>query len=255
MSTTIENATAAARALANLIRGKVPIDCGTERWPALGWALLARIAGTTETIVALTPDRPSNDGLCLLRILFEHVVTFAWIAAGPIDKRVDLFRKHDAKERIKADDDLRKIGDSALEPNTRAELVALRDSINEEYPNLVLRAEAADLYWKERVEEFVEDSTSPYSFRGMYRQLYRHASSLVHPSLLGLNRVTTKNLDGTRSIHMEAANDPPFPIGLTAVVLGAAVIVSEHALGWPPVGTVDDIVARHNRVPPPPESN
>jgi hypothetical protein len=89
----------------------------------------------------------------------------------------------------------------------------------------------------------------------MYRQLYRHGSSLVHPSLLGLNRVTTVNPEGSRSIHMEATNDPPFPIGLTAVVVGAAVIVSEHALDWPPIGTVDHIVARHNWVPPAPESD
>ncbi|MBI3770335.1 MAG: hypothetical protein HY271_17830 [Deltaproteobacteria bacterium] len=249
MPNAVESATAAARELAALIRDRLPIACGTDRWPSLGWALLARMAGTTGTIVTLRSSQSANDGFCLLRVLYEHVVTFAWLAADPVDERIDLFRKNDAIERIKADNDLRSIGDYSLEPETRRQLEALRDSIAGNCPKVPQRAEIADLYWKDRIEEFVEDSTSPYSFRGMYRQLYRHGSFLVHPTLLGLNKVTTQNPDGTRTIHMEAVDRPPFPIGLTVVVQGAALIVAEHALQWPPLGTVNNIVSSHNWVP------
>ncbi len=248
MPNPLDGATAAARELATLIRNHLPIECGTERWPSLGLAMLARMAGTTETIATLTPTGPSTDGFSLLRILYEHVVTFAWIAAGPVDERVDLFRKYDAIERIKTDNDLRSIGDHVLEPDVLRELEVLRDTIAGDLPKLPRRAELADLHWKDRIEG-LKDSASTYSFRGMYRFLYRRGSTLVHPTLLGMNAVVKKHSDGTRTIHMEATDQPPYAIGMTAVVLGAALLVAEQALQWPPRGTVGDIMERHNWTP------
>ena len=106
----------------------------------------------------------------------------------------------------------------------------------------------ADLHWRDRVEG-LEDSASTYSFRGMYRFLYRRGSTLVHPTLLGMKAVVTMRPDGARTIHMEAADQPPYAIGMAAVVLGAALLVAEQALQWPPLGTVDDIMERHNWTP------
>ena len=205
----------------------------------VAWAFLGRFAGTAEAITALLPLRREIDSHCLMRVLYEHVVTFAWIAAGPIKERIDLFKKNDGVERIKVDNEFRQINGEALRPEVRAYFEGVCASISADFPPLTERALKADEYWAGRIEGMGK-RRSPYSFSGFYRVLYRHGSALVHPTVYGLQRLVTDLPSGAKQVHIERDAEERSPSGMAAILVGQALFVSADVLGWP---TADEIMA------------
>lgn len=237
-----ERAAAATRALAALIRNRLPVEVESpdhDPWPMVAWAFLGRFAGEAEAIVALLPLRREIDSHCLMRVLYEHVVTFAWIAAGPIKERIDLFEKNDAAERIKVDNEFRQIKGEALRPEVRAHFERVCASIPGDFPPLTERALKADEYWAGRIEGMGK-RRSPYSFSGAYRVLYRHGSALVHPTVYGLQRLVTDLPDGRKRVHIERDAEKRSPAGTAAILVGQGLFVAAETLGWP---TADEVHA------------
>ena len=69
-------------------------------WPMVGPALLTHATSNLRSIVfRLRPDGAHNDASRLLRSLYDHIVTFAWLAADP-PTRLALWRKEDLEERL-----------------------------------------------------------------------------------------------------------------------------------------------------------
>lgn len=54
-----------------------------DNWPVTAAALIAKATRTLEAICFLRASGFSADAIILLRSLFEHVVTFAWLATDP----------------------------------------------------------------------------------------------------------------------------------------------------------------------------
>src|SRR4051812_39094485 len=101
----------------------LPRDVGSTgahgEWPISGWAMLARMAGTAESIVALIPERRATDAGVLVRTMLESMVTFAWIGIDSASHAPARLR-WDRRQRLKADNDVRASGAPALlEPETR----------------------------------------------------------------------------------------------------------------------------------------
>lgn len=81
-------------------------------------------------------------------------------------------------------------------------MLGQRDRLPKQMPDLVQRAEAAEDHWAGKVE-FLKDSNSTHSYRGLYASAYRLHSSIGHASLMGLNFVTVDLPGGTVRIQLE----------------------------------------------------
>jgi hypothetical protein len=73
--------------------------------------------GSLEAILALVPLRREADADTLLRSLYKHVTTFAWLAGEP-EERMRRWLKSDCEGRLHADDDCRKVGVKILDDDT-----------------------------------------------------------------------------------------------------------------------------------------
>jgi uncharacterized protein DUF5677 len=96
-----------ADALAALVEARLPVEDDVvgvhQAWPPVGPALFSRATGTLRSIMLLRPAGAHNDAARLLRSLYDHVVTFAWLAADLSAERLALWRPKDLVERLKAD--------------------------------------------------------------------------------------------------------------------------------------------------------
>src|SRR4051794_21447918 len=108
-----EQASRRSRAMLGLIDQlyprTVPATGAHHDWPAAGWAMLARSAGSLGSVMALLAPRRAIDAAVLARTLYEQAVTFAWIAINPTE-HARRWVRWDRRQRIKADNDLRDVG-------------------------------------------------------------------------------------------------------------------------------------------------
>lgn len=226
-----------------LVRRHLPMDVRVtgpgDAWQLVGPALLARQVGSLEALFALRPLDRQADGFVLLRTLYEHAVTFAWFAADPGADRHSRLLKSDAVARLDADADIAKLGVSMLTVEERAKFESQRDRLPKQMPDLSQRAEAADSHWAGRVE-YLKESSSTHSYRGLYATAYRHHSAIAHPSLMSLNFVTVDLPDGVVRIRLEE-RDPDMngPLGLGVILFAFSLYIGGQTLGWPEAEEID----------------
>lgn len=108
-----EQAEQRGRALIELVRPHLPITLPplniAKSWALVGPGLIARMVGTLEAVFALRPLDRVADPMILGRSLYDHAVTFAWLAADPGEERLERFQKADLCRRLQVDDDCRKL--------------------------------------------------------------------------------------------------------------------------------------------------
>jgi hypothetical protein len=166
-----------------------PRDIPTTRrhddWAVTGPAFIARSTRLVQALLELPNEHESAAGV-LVRVLHEHVTTFAWIAIDP-PKNLPQWVRRDRAERLKADNDMvASFGVRLLDPARKAEFEAERDAIPDGWQAMPGMAEQADRHWAARVKEF---STDRNGLRGMYVIIYRQFSTLVHGMPESLHRV------------------------------------------------------------------
>lgn len=173
-----------SRALIELVREHLPLD-GPDVppeavFPIVGPALIARQTGTLDAILRL--GRHGSDSLVLVRSLYDHAVTFAWLAAEPGAERSQQFMRDDAVSRLRADNDCRDLGEPILTDARRAFYEARKARYPEDMPKLIRRAELADDHWGQGQLPGFGSSDSTHSYRGMYAVAYRRQSAYEHAS-------------------------------------------------------------------------
>lgn len=206
-------------------------------WNTAGPALIARATRSLQAIATLQNGLFNADAAVVLRTMFEHVVTFAWLAADP-PAHLPLWVKFDRQQRISADNDARAEGDPLLADEERAGFQQEINGCAGTFPGLPARAHAADVHWSALLEQH-PGPRSRYSFRGMYRVLYRHASALTHVTPYGLHAF----IAGDRPnliIGGELVPEEFNSFTLAPAVLGSGLVISGHALGWPSMEELDD---------------
>src|SRR6266571_905720 len=231
------------RSLVALVTRDLPKDFdASQRWPAIGVALLSRMTTTLSSILDLQNRRLETDAATLTRSLYEHAVHFAWIAADPSRERLNHWRKHDLLARLKADDDARAHGMDMLRPERRAEFQAQFDAIDGAVPlNLADLAIAADKRWGGRVQGMGRH-TEALSFSGWYSLLYRSYSAVAHPSEMGLHRVTGELAVGRLRIDLEGPlSTRTGPYGIATFVFGVVLYIASDALSWPDAELVSEV--------------
>jgi Family of unknown function (DUF5677) len=235
-----------ARALIELATPHLPesvrVGGPVDAWALTGPALIARQIGSLDALAALRPLDRQADAIVVLRSLYEHAVTFAWMAADPSEDRLERFLKTDAVARLKAADDARSVGVKILDDGNQAVFEKQKADLPNEMPPLDQRATAADKHWSGKVRG-LEVSSETKSYRGLYAIAYRHHSAIAHPSLMGLNLVTVDLPDGSKKVQPEV-RDPDFhgPYGLGVVLFGFSLYIAGQALpGWPEEAEIDDV--------------
>jgi len=212
-------------------------------WPLVGSGLLVHATSSLRSIVfRLAPDGAHNDASRLLRSLYDHVVTFAWLASDP-PSLLPVWRKSDLQERLKMDREARSAGEQLLADDVREQMERDVAGIDGNAPDLASKAVIADRHWAPRIDEFRADGLG--SLRGLYTILFRQHSGLVHATMRGLNHVSVDLEPPRRRIAMEdVAPEGSGPYGMATVVYGLGLLVAAQALGWPDAGEVERIFDR-----------
>jgi hypothetical protein len=212
-------------------------------WPMVGPALLAHATSNLRSIVfRLRPDGAHNDASRLLRSLYDHIVTFAWLAADP-PPRLALWRKGDLQERLKIHREFEAAGEQLIPDADREQMERDISRLEGKAPDLASKAAAADKHWIPLIGGALRaDSLS--SFRGFYTILFREHSGLVHATMRGLNHVTIDLAPPRKRVVLEAPLESRGPYGMATTVYGVGLLVGAQALGWPDANEVEAIFAR-----------
>jgi uncharacterized protein DUF5677 len=242
-----DSITLRATALVELVEGRLPVEgdgTGPETaWPMVGAALLSHATSSLRSIVfRLRPDGAHNDGSRLLRSLYDHVLTLAWLAADPYP-RLRLWRKDDLKKRLTMARELEEVGEELFSAEDREQMERDIDAIEGSAPNLAVKAQQADEYWSPRTAEI--ESGTARSFRGLYSALFRDHSGLVHATFRGLNHVSIDLAPPRKRVVLEAPLEGNGPYGMATVVYGLGLLIAAQSLDWPDAEEVERIFARY----------
>lgn len=172
---------AAARTLLSLTEEQFPAQSpsGDDEWHAYAAAFVCRMSELVRSIFVLMKDGRTIDGGLMLRVLYEHVVKFCWIAAEP-DTRYAIWRSDGLMQRRKLHNDALPFGATILDDQQLAEVEAATAQL----PAMPQLAEQVDAYWGGRIDAFrPRVNGEPFqllTIRGMYVPAYRTLSEPVH---------------------------------------------------------------------------
>lgn len=135
------------RALVDLASDQLPREVQGESdavLPELVCAgLLAREIEIAGSVLDLEHRPADSSQAILIRSLFDHATTLAWIAAEDSADRVRRFQKTDAISRLKIEEDAEVLGETVLTPEVKCDLEAQVRSLPSGMPDLKQRAEKA----------------------------------------------------------------------------------------------------------------
>jgi Family of unknown function (DUF5677) len=228
-----------------MVRAKLPLTArvasSADAWQLVGPALIARQTGALEAIFTLRPLGRDADATVLLRSLYDHAVTFAWLAANPGQERHRRFLKSDLQRRIDIAKDCRKLKHKGVQVEVATDVeqeeferqLAELPEGTKAMPDLIDRAEKADLHWA-GVIDGLAGSTDADSYRGFYAIAYRGESAIAHATMMGLNPVYVDLPDGRKRVQLEE-RDPYMhgPFGRASLLFGLTLLVAANALEWP----------------------
>lgn len=210
---------------------------GHENWSVAAPALIARSARTLSAIFVLRQSGHASDAAVLLRTLYEHLATFAWLAASPTPERLLAWVADEYRSRVAAFGEYNAIGAHDLYD---AQAVAYFESRIDEakklklnYPKLPQRVREADQHWSAALEMH-SGSDRRYGFTGMYAPIFRMTSALAHPTPGGINPfVWATGTPGIVAIGPEFLDVAENVFTISPAVMLAGLLVASATLGWP----------------------
>jgi hypothetical protein len=230
----------AAEGLLALVEEQLPREFppgGTE-WPGHAAAFIVRMAELVRSMSVLMGDDRTIDTAILLRVLYEHVVKFCWIAVDS-DKRFPIYQSDALIASRKLHNDALPFGITVLDPRELAEAT----SATEAMPPVDQLAQQVDAFWGGRIDAFrprvTGDPHGLLTIRGMYIPAYRTLSDAVH----GNADVLAAYINAGRALWPvgEGATDRsmwwPFAVALFAM----ALLVAHEVLGAPDADKVREI--------------
>lgn len=213
-----------------------------DQWPPIAHGFLARAGTLLETLTALVERGNGGEAQMLLRIIYEHVTTFCWLAIDP-EPHVLRWRDWANARQLKVHNDAKRFGVKVL---TDAEVAEYESA--ELPPGVAQLAEEVDRYWSEHstafrpYDESGDDPPSILTFRGFYTAVYRKTSNLVHADMASPDRFASKPLAGhvTIDISEQRSENNDYP-ALSAAMLGFLLVVFGVRFNWPDRSVVDAI--------------
>lgn len=209
-----------------------------HNWDVVAPAMLFSAAScmlSLRWLATVPPPRREQDASILLRRVYEHVVSFAWIAIDPI-AHAKRWVAYDYKYRLKLDDELQAMGASGLLPPARAGFESYIKS-NIPMPPLNSRAEAADTYWRPRLaKHFPGGISDRMSLKTSYSVIYRTTSANAHPtpqSLYSYVRAGTTTGSFDIGFDVNLTDVDRFAYTLAPLTFATMLLISEQVLGYP----------------------
>jgi hypothetical protein len=200
-----------------------------DDWSIVGPAFVARCTCILEAIVEL-PDRHASEAEALVRVLYEYVTIFCWLAIDPVTN-IAAWTRRNAAEAIKADNDVQRYNLQLLQPNQRAQYEAIRDA-GSPMPPVADCAQKADEYWARHTVHF--SSNDKYSLRGMYPAIYRQHSMFVHAAADPIYRLVLPGpTAGMNCIGRETLPSEANAFTSAPLLFSMCLIVASHSLGFP----------------------
>ena len=212
--------------LCSLVESSLPLavvsDGSQDHWNVVGPAIITGATRHLRALLALESFRSKVISYQLLRSLFEYVVTYAWIAADP-DSRTEEWLKYDFKQRLKADNDFRELGEALLTDEKREWVESQLPEVAP-MPDLVSRSRQADEAWAETLDELDEYLPEEHRrFRRLYPLIYRNASQFTHPSSSSVDAFLTRDGDQLHIGEENRSERDPVLTGTGVLASGLAV--------------------------------
>lgn len=168
-----------------LIAERLPLMFSAgDDWPPIAYGFLARAGSLLESLTVLVEHRQEGEAQMLLRIIYEHVTIFCWLAMDP-KPHVLRWREWADARQLKAHNDAKRFGITVL---TEDEVIAYKSAKSP--PPLPQLAEQVDAYWSEHPTAFrpyddsdPSDPPSILTFSGFYTTIYRKSSNLIHADM------------------------------------------------------------------------
>jgi hypothetical protein len=210
-------------------------------WRAGLTALVARMAGIIESMRELVDSRRQADALVLLRSLYEHLVTFLWLAIDP-EPRVREWYDHTIRHRGKLHNDALAFGVNDI--LTEDEVREARDA--EELKPLQQRANQVDDHWGPKIRGFYSHPDGGpkhiLTLGGMYLVIYRLASRQAHATIESVDPWLSQEPNGRWLVTRHPQDTGGLLWSALAIPLFAmALVVSHERLGWPDADCVREI--------------
>jgi len=217
-----------------------------DDWPPIAHGFLARAGTMLEALTVLVEQGHEGEAQMLLRIIYEHVTTFCWLAIDP-ELHVLRWREWADARQLKVHKDAKRFGISVLTDKKVAAYESAKPP-----PPLAQLAENVDRYWSEHSTAFrpyddsdPDDPPSILTFSGFYTAVYRKASNLIHADIASPDRFLTMPLRGQATVHpaeKRNSNNNDYP-GFSVAIVGFLLIVFGVRFGWPDRDIVDAITA------------
>lgn len=221
-----------------------------DNWDVVAPAMLFSATNcllSIRLLASVGAPRREQDAMVLLRRLYEHAVTFAWIAIDP-QQHAPKWVADDYYHRLKIDDEFTKLGQPGLEHAKRSQYQQYI-ATHGRMPDIASRADAADKHWSLRIhghgvfparapaaaQSIVAAQNGNWSLRTLYAIIYRSASAMAHPTPLSLRSyVAVGQPLGKFVVGMDPNNqDDRFGYTFAPLIYATMLFVSEHALGRP----------------------
>jgi len=197
-------------------------------WTVIGPAFVLRCARLLRASLFL-PDEHDTEAEALVRVLYEHVTTFAWLAIDPASN-IRAWVRYEAKQGLKADNDVRQFGIHFLDAKLLADYQALAAE-TPMMPDLAVRASQADAHWGPIIEAFKDPK---YSLRGMYVAIYRQLSVSVHASGDAVRRLVRFGpTPGMRCVGFERPVGPVASFTSAPILFAMCLLVASRTLSFP----------------------
>ncbi len=219
----------ASRALVELVANRLPQRFYREhRWRMVGTAMIVRMADIVDSLMVLMTGGCGVDSSILLRVLYEHVVTYCWISIDR-DGNYDRWRSGGLYYQRALHNDALPYGIQIL---SQAELQATKGA--KKPPSVPAMAKDVDEHWGGQLVGFREPQKNPgniLTFSGLYVALYRIGSRAAHAQIQSLD-VYGDFVRYPRKVSRPITEQSIWwPIAVPLYT--QALLVCHEQLGWP----------------------
>jgi hypothetical protein len=213
-----------------------------DMWPPVAHGFLARGGTLLEAITIEVEQGMPGEAQMLLRILFEHVTVFCWLAIDP-KAHVPQWREWSDSRQLQKHKRAKELfGITVLSDAEVAKAEKAKPPLR--MPKLT---EDVDAHWSEVSPAFrTYDPESPdlLTFLGLYTAVYSKASNLVHADPASVERFMTMPLAGQATIHAREkrseSNDYP---SFALAMMGLLLVAFSHHFKWPTREVIDGLTA------------
>ncbi len=177
-------------------------------------------------------QKKEADAQALLRMFFELVTLFCWLAIAP-KKHVARWQEWSSARQLKLHNDAKQFG---IEVLTEAELAAVKKP--EQPLSVAEMAQEVDDHWPNQSSAFrphpKKGMRHILTFRGAYTALYRKGSTIIHSDQYAIDRYLSSPLTGSVTVHPREKHSPsPDYPGFAIPLMGFLLLAFAHHFSWP----------------------